>query len=156
VSQKITPCLWFDHQAEEAAEYYISIFPNSRMEGILRAGDDDSAPAIVVAFNLNGQSFQAINGGPHFSFTEAVSFSIDCANQQEVDYYWDTLIGDGGEPSQCGWLKDKYGLSWQVVPRPFIEMMQSPDRRRANQAMQRMMSMTKLDLAELQAAYDAD
>jgi predicted 3-demethylubiquinone-9 3-methyltransferase (glyoxalase superfamily) len=156
LSQQITPCLWFDHNAEEAVNYYVSRFPNSQVDSILRSGDDDSAPAIFISFRLNGQPFQAINGGPEFSFTEAISFSVDCANQQEIDYYWDTLIGDGGKPIECGWLKDKYGLSWQIVPRQFIEMMQSPDRRRADQAMQRMLQMTKLDIAELQKAYDAD
>ncbi|MGI9252621.1 MAG: VOC family protein [Thermomicrobiales bacterium] len=155
----ITPCLWFDANAEEAAEFYCSIFPNSRIIHVYRFTEtmpDPDGNVLFIEFELNGQPFQALNGGPLFPFTEAVSFVIECLDQAEVDHYWDILTADGGAPVQCGWLKDKFGLSWQVVPPGFDTMLRSPDRRRAAQAMRAMMDMVKLDLAQLQAAFDAD
>jgi predicted 3-demethylubiquinone-9 3-methyltransferase (glyoxalase superfamily) len=156
MTQPIAPCLWFDGNAEEAVNYYLSVFQDSRVLHVDRfsaVGPDPDAPVVFIEFELNRQPFQAINGGPQFSFTEAVSFSIPCADQAEVDYYWDTLT-HGGEPGQCGWLKDRYGVSWQVVPRRLIELLRDPDRERAGQVMRRMLQMTKLDIAELQAAYE--
>lgn len=157
MTKPIAPCLWFDGNAEEAVEYYVSIFENSRVLHVDRfsdVGPDPDAPVVFIEFQINGQPFQAVNGGPEFSFTEAVSFAIECANQAEVDHYWNTLTQDGGEPSQCGWLKDKYGVSWQVVPRRLNELLRDADRERAGQTMRRMLQMTKLDIAELQVAYD--
>jgi predicted 3-demethylubiquinone-9 3-methyltransferase (glyoxalase superfamily) len=156
MSQKITPFLWFDTQAEEAANFYVSIFPDSEILGVSRYGEGSPGPAgsvMTVAFRLAGQEFTALNGGPHFTFTEALSFVIDCGAQDEVDHYWDALTADGGEPSQCGWLKDKYGLSWQITPRVLIELLQDEDRERANRVMQAMLRMTKIDIAKLQEAY---
>jgi len=157
MTRPITPCLWFDGNAEEAVEYYVSIFKNSKVLHVDRfsdVGPDPDAPVVFIEFQINGHPFQAINGRPEFSFTEAVSFSIACANQEEVDYYWDTLTREG-EPSQCGWLKDKYGVSWQIVPTVLMELMRDADREKAGQVMRRMLQMTKLDIAELQAAYEA-
>jgi len=156
MTQPIAPCLWFDGNAEEAVAYYVSIFKDSKVLHVDRfsdVGPDPDAPVIFIEFQINGQPFQALNGGPEFPFTEAVSFAIECANQDEVDYYWNTLTEDG-EPSQCGWLKDKYGVSLQVVPRRLNELLRDADRERAGQAMRRMLQMTKLDIAELQAAYN--
>ncbi len=155
VTQPIAPCLWFDGNAEDAVDYYVSVFKDSRVLHVDRFGDDcpdPEAPVVFIEFQINGQPFQAINGGPQFNFTEAVSFAIECANQEEVDTYWDTLTREG-EPSQCGCLKDKYGVSWQVVPRVLNDLLRDPDRVRAGQVMRRMLQMTKLDIAELQAAY---
>jgi predicted 3-demethylubiquinone-9 3-methyltransferase (glyoxalase superfamily) len=152
----ITPCLWFDGNGEEAVNYYVSVFRDSQVLHVGRYSDegpDPDAPAVLIEFQINGQPFQAINGGPAFPFTEAVSFAIVCADQDEVDYYWNALL-DGGEPSQCGWLKDRYGVSWQVVPQALTDLLQDPDRKRAGQVMRRMLQMVKLDVAELQAAYD--
>lgn len=156
MAQPITPCLWFDGNAEEAVNYYLSVFKDSKIMQIDRwseVGPDPDAPVIFIEFQINGQPFQALNGGPEFHFTEAISFSIECDSQDEVDYYWNTLTQEG-EPSQCGWLKDRYGVSWQVVPRVLNEMTRDADRERAGQVMRRMLQMTKLDIAELQAAYD--
>jgi predicted 3-demethylubiquinone-9 3-methyltransferase (glyoxalase superfamily) len=156
MDKPITPCLWFDGNAEEAVAYYVSIFKDSRVVHVDRysdTGPDPDAPVVFIEFQINGQPFQAINGGPEFSFSEAVSFSISCTSQDEVDYYRDTFTAEG-EPSQCGWLKDKYGVSWQIVPVALFEMMRDADRKRAGQAMRRMLQMTKIDIAELQAAYD--
>jgi predicted 3-demethylubiquinone-9 3-methyltransferase (glyoxalase superfamily) len=157
VKQPIAPCLWFDSIAEEAVNYYVSVFPDSRVLHVDRysdVGPDPEAPVVFIEFQINGQPFQAINDGPLFTFSEAISFSIECEDQQEVDYYWNTLIGDGGEPSECGWLKDKYGVSWQVVPRVLNELLRDADRERGGRVMRRMLQMQKLDIAELQAAYD--
>lgn len=151
----IAPCLWFDGNAEDAVQFYGSVFPNSRVTHVDRyndVGPDPEAPVVFIEFELNHQPFQAINGGPEFSFTEAISLSISCADQDEVDYYWDALIA-GGESMACGWLKDRYGVAWQVVPRRLFEMMRDPDRERAGRAMRRMLEMTKLDVAELEAAF---
>ena len=157
MTQPIAPCLWFDGNAEEAVNCYVSIFKGSNVLHVDRfsdVGPDPDAPVGFIEFQINGQPFQAVNGGTRFPFTEAVSFAIGCANQDEVDYYWNTLT-QGGAPGQCGWLKDRYGVSWQVVPRVLNELLRDPDRARAGQAMRRMLQMTKLDVAELRAAFDA-
>lgn len=153
--QKITPFLWFDTQAEEAAAFYVSIFPNSRILEVSRYGEVGPGPEgsiMTVAFELAGQGFVGLNGGPMFRFTEAVSFAINCQDQAEVDAYWDKLIADGGSPGRCGWLKDRFGLSWQVVPEALPRLMQDPDAAKAQRVMQAMMGMTKIIVADLQAA----
>jgi predicted 3-demethylubiquinone-9 3-methyltransferase (glyoxalase superfamily) len=155
---KITPNLWFDTQAEEAAEFYVSVFPNSHVENVLRYGEAGPRPAgmvMLVDFVLDGQDYSAINGGPEFTFDEAVSFLINCANQKEVDYYWEKLT-EGGEEVQCGWLKDKYGLSWQVVPSGMEEALNDPDPARSERAMKAMLGMKKIDIAALHAAADGN
>ena len=153
---KISPCLWFDGEAEEAARFYTSLFPNSHIDSVDRSpADTPSGPegsVITVNFTLAGQSYLALNGGPDFKFNEAVSFSIDCDDQAEVDRYWDALLADGGEPSVCGWLHDRFGLSWQVIPRQLPEMLNSKDRDAARRAMQAMLKMVKIDVAELERA----
>jgi predicted 3-demethylubiquinone-9 3-methyltransferase (glyoxalase superfamily) len=155
---KITPCLWFDGQAEEAAELYTSLVPDSRIDGVQRSPADNPSTSkgevLTVDFTLAGQKFIGLNGGPDFKFNEAVSFSIDCADQAEVDKYWDALIEDGGEPSQCGWLKDRFGVSWQVIPRQLPEMLQSPDREGAERAMNAMLKMTKIEVDKLREAFE--
>ena len=155
---KITPCLWFDGTAEDAAQFYRSIFPDSRIDKIHRsAADNPSGSAgdvLTVDFSLAGQPFIGLNGGPEFRFSEAVSFSIDCADQAEVDRYWVALVQGGGEHSVCGWLKDRFGVSWQVIPRQLPEMLDGPDREGAARAMKAMLEMTKLDVEKLREAYD--
>jgi len=154
--QKITPFLWFDHQAEEAAKFYTSVFPGSAIHLVTHYGEGAPMPAgtvMTVAFELEGQKFTALNGGPHFKFTEAISFVVHCETQQEVDHYWDTLSADGGQVIQCGWLKDKFGVTWQIVPATFIEMMRDRDTERKSRVMKAMMKMKKLDIAELEAAW---
>ena len=157
---KISPCLWFDGDAEEAARLYTSLFPNSHIDSVDRSpADTPSGPegtVITVNFTLAGRSYIALNGGPDFKFTEAVSFSIDCDDQAEVDRYWDALLADGGEPSVCGWLRDRFGLSWQGIPRQLPEMLNSKDRDAARRAMQAMLKMVKIDVAELERAYSGD
>jgi predicted 3-demethylubiquinone-9 3-methyltransferase (glyoxalase superfamily) len=157
---KISPCLWFDGDAEEAARLYTSLFPNSHIDSVDRSpADTPSGPegtVITVSFTLAGRLYIALNGGPDFKFTEAVSFSIDCDDQAEVDRYWDALLADGGEPSVCGWLRDRFGLSWQVIPRQLPEMLNSKDRDAARRAMQAMLKMVKIDVAELERAYSGD
>ena len=157
---KISPCLWFDGDAEEAARLYTSLFPNSQIDSVDRSpADTPSGPegtVITVNFTLAGRSYIALNGGPDFKFTEAVSFSIDCDDQAEVDRYWDALLADGGEPSVCGWLRDRFGLSWQAIPRQLPEMLKSKDRDAARRAMQAMLKMVKIDVAELERAYSGD
>ncbi len=158
VTQKITPFLWFDDSAEEATNFYVSIFKNSEVLSINRYGEAGPGAAGTVmstSFGLDGQEFMALNGGPHFKFTEAVSFFIDCKTQDEVDGLWEKL-SDGGETSQCGWLKDKFGLSWQVIPSALGEMLGDKDRERANRVMQAMLQMTKIDIAKLKEAYDQE
>jgi predicted 3-demethylubiquinone-9 3-methyltransferase (glyoxalase superfamily) len=154
---KITPFLWFDNQAEEAAEFYVSIFPNSRITEVSRYGDAGPGPAgsaMVVAFALDGNSYLALNGGPdHFKFDESISFSIDCANQDQVDHYWYSL-SEGGAEIACGWLHDKFGLRWQVVPSELPKLLNDPDPGRARRATEAMLTMTKLDIAALLAAAD--
>ena len=152
----ITPNLWFDTQGLEAAEYYVSIFPNSKVTNVTYYNDAGPGPAgtvLTVDFVLDGQEFTAINGGPEFTFTEAISLLINCADQEEVDYYWDKLT-EGGQEVQCGWVKDRYGLSWQVCPVGMIELLQDPDPERSARAMRAMFGMKKLDIAALQAAAD--
>ena len=155
---KISPCLWFDGQAEEAAALYTSLIPDSRIERVNRSpGETPSGPegmVLSVDFTLAGESYQALNGGPDFKFNEAISLSIDCEDQAEVDRYWDALIADGGEPSVCGWLKDRFGVSWQVVPRVLPEMLNSADGPAAKRALEAMLQMTKLDVAKLRDAYE--
>ena len=154
---KITPFLWFDTQAEEAANFYCSIFKNSKILNLARYPEGSPAPVgsvMTVEFELDGQRFIALNAGPHFKFNEAISFSIDCKNQAEVDEYWSKLTSGGGQESMCGWLKDKYGLSWQVNPTALGQMMSDPDREKAKRVMQAMLQMKKIDIAELErAAY---
>lgn len=159
---KITPCLWFDGKAQQAAEFYTGIFPNSKMGTISRyteAGREhhgqEPGSVLMVAFELDGTAFSALNGGPMFKFTEAVSFQISCDSQDEVDHYWDQL-SEGGDDNaqQCGWLKDRYGLSWQVVPKALLEMISSPDTLKAGRALQAMMDMKKLDIATLRRAFE--
>lgn len=155
--QKITPMLWFDKEAEEAANLYVSIFKNSRVEEVSRYPEGSPAPAgsvMMVKFNLDGQDFLALNAGPHFKFTEAISFVVDCGDQEEVDHFWNKLTADGGQESQCGWLKDKFGLSWQITPRILVELMQDKDPERAKRAMQAMMQMKKIDIAKLKQAAE--
>jgi predicted 3-demethylubiquinone-9 3-methyltransferase (glyoxalase superfamily) len=161
ISQKISPCLWFDNQAEQAANFYISIFKKSKIIQISRYGEvgqevHGRAPGSVmtVAFELDGQAFTALNGGPIFKFNEAISFQIYCDTQQEVDHYWDKLSA-GGDPKaqQCGWLKDKYGLSWQVVPRILIDMITDPDSRKSERVFGAMLQMKKIDIEKLKKAY---
>jgi predicted 3-demethylubiquinone-9 3-methyltransferase (glyoxalase superfamily) len=153
---RITPNLWFDTESEEAAEFYVSVFPNSEVRNVSyynEAGPRPAGTVLTVEFVLDGQDFTAINGGPQFPFTEAISLLINCADQDEVDYYW-AKLSEGGEEGQCGWLKDRYGVSWQVVPRGMEEMLGDPDPARAQRAMQAMLGMKKLDLAALKAAAD--
>ena len=154
---RITANLWFDDNGKEAAEYYVSVFPNSEITDVTHygeAGPGVPGSVLTVTFVLDGTPFTIINGGPQFTFDEAVSFEISCADQAEVDYYWDTLTGDGGEESQCGWLKDRFGLSWQVVPEGWEALFNDADPARANRAMQAMLGMQKLDIAALEAAAD--
>jgi predicted 3-demethylubiquinone-9 3-methyltransferase (glyoxalase superfamily) len=153
---RITPNLWFDTEGQEAAEFYVSVFPNSKITSISHYGEAGPRPAgtvLTVDFTLDGQEFTAINGGPEFHFDEAISLLIDCADQDEVDYYW-TKLSEGGEESQCGWLKDRYGLSWQVVPAGLGELLTDPDPKRGQRAMKAMLGMQKLELAALRAAAD--
>ncbi len=155
---KFTTCLWYDGNAEEAAQLYTSLFPDSRIVSIERLASDapgmQEGDVVTVAFELGGRSFVGLNGGPQFPFTEAISIQVDCADQAEVDRYWDALIADGGEESQCGWLKDKFGLSWQIVPAQLNVLLKSSDPDAARRTMQAMLQMQKLDVAELQAAHD--
>jgi predicted 3-demethylubiquinone-9 3-methyltransferase (glyoxalase superfamily) len=156
MGQKITPFLWFDNQAEEAANFYVSIFKNSEILGLSRygeAGPGEAGTVMVADFKLDGQHVIALNGGPHYKLTEAFSFQIDCESQEEVDYYWDNLLAGGGEPSQCGWLKDKFGLSWQVVPRRLMELLGDSDSEKASRVMQAMLQMVKIDIPKLEEAY---
>ena len=153
---KITPNLWFDTQAEEAAGFYTSVFKNSRIVSVARYPEGGPGPAgtvMTVEWELDGQRFVGINGGPQFTFDEAVSFQIDCADQEEIDYYW-AALSDGGEEGPCGWLKDRFGLSWQVVPRGMDELFSDPDPAKAQRAMQAMLLMNKLDIAALRSAAE--
>ncbi len=155
--QRISPFLWFDTQAEEAATYYASVFRNSKIHKITRYGDAGPGPkgsVMTVEFELDGQPFIALNGGPHFKFNEAVSFSVDCGDQREVDEYWAKLSA-GGEEGPCGWLKDKYGLSWQINPRVLGQMLGDSDPAKAKRVMEAMLKMKKIDIAALKRAYDA-
>jgi predicted 3-demethylubiquinone-9 3-methyltransferase (glyoxalase superfamily) len=153
------PCLWFDGTAEEAANLYISLLPDSRIDRVWRSpADTPSGPAgmvLTVDFTLAGQHFQGLNGGPEFRFNESVSFVIECDDQAEVDRLWDALSADGGEPGPCGWIKDRFGLSWQVTPRRLNELLDDPDPERARRAMEAMLKMGKIEIAELEQAADA-
>jgi predicted 3-demethylubiquinone-9 3-methyltransferase (glyoxalase superfamily) len=154
---KITPFLWFNGNAEEAANFYTSIFPNSKILETSHYGEGMPFPAgtvLVVNFSLDGNEIRALNGGPEFSFSEAISLQIDCANQEEIDYFWDKLTADGAEPGPCGWLKDKYGLSWQVVPENLGELIEGEDAAGSQRAGQALMQMGKLDIAKLREAYE--
>lgn len=161
--QKITPCLWFDDQAEEAARFYTSVFPNSRITATSRYGEAGKeihgravGSVMTVAFELDGQSFTALNGGPVFKFNEAISFQVSCENQEEVDYYWEKLSQGGDENAQqCGWLKDRYGASWQVIPRILPDLLSDPDSRKSQGAMEALLGMKKLDIAALEQASHA-
>ncbi len=152
--QKITPFLWFDHQAEEAAAFYASIFPNSKIAKVVRYGATGPRPpgsAMTVEFQLQGQRFVALNGGPHFKFTEAISFVVNCETQDEVDSYWEKLSAGGGEVA-CGWLKDKFGLSWQIVPTALVELLSDPDPEKSGRVMKALQTMKKLDIRALREA----
>ena len=160
--QKITPCLWFDNQAEEAAKFYVSLFENSAMGAVTRYGKEGfevhgrpEGSVLTVSFRLEGQEFTALNGGPHFKFSEAISFVVRCETQTEVDRYWDKLGGGGDQRAQqCGWLKDKYGVSWQIVPAALFEMMSGTDRIKSERVMRAVLQMKKLDVAALRRAYE--
>jgi predicted 3-demethylubiquinone-9 3-methyltransferase (glyoxalase superfamily) len=156
---KIVPNLWFDTEAQEAAEFYCSVFPNSKVTGIshyTEGSPGEPGTVMTVSWELDGNSFVGINGGPQFQFSEAVSLEIRCADQEEVDHYWEKLTEGGGSEGQCGWLKDRYGLSWQVVPAGMEEVFADSDPKRAERAMKAMLQMTKLDVAALQRAADGD
>jgi predicted 3-demethylubiquinone-9 3-methyltransferase (glyoxalase superfamily) len=153
------PCLWFDGKAEEAAEFYTGLLPDSTIDKVWKSpAETPSGPAgmvLVVDFTLAGQRMQALNGGPDFTFNEAISFVIECADQAEVDRLWDALTADGGEPGPCGWLKDRFGLSWQIVPEELNRMLDDPDPERARRAMEAMLKMGKIEVEELRRAADA-
>jgi predicted 3-demethylubiquinone-9 3-methyltransferase (glyoxalase superfamily) len=154
--QKITPFLWFDSQAEEAANFYLSIFKNSRIVNVARYGEAGPGPrgsVMTIAFNLDGQDFVALNGGPEFAFTPAISFVVNCKTQEEVDHFWQKL-SQGGKPSQCGWLKDKFGVSWQVVPTVLGELLGDKDAKKSRRAMEAMLQMQKIDIQKLKEASD--
>jgi predicted 3-demethylubiquinone-9 3-methyltransferase (glyoxalase superfamily) len=157
MSQKITPSLWFDMNAEEAANFYVDLFDDGRILNVARYPEGSPGPAgevMTVEWELNGQKFVGINGGPQFQFSEAVSFMISCKDQDEVDYFWDRLTADGGKEGQCGWLTDRFGLAWQVVPEGMDEVFNDPDPAKAERSMAAMMKMKKLDIAELRAAAE--
>ena len=152
--KRITPCLWFDTEGEEAANFYTSVFRNSRILGVTHYGEAGPRPAgtvLTVNFELDGQEFVALNGGPEFTFDEAISFQISCQDQDEVDYYWGKLT-EGGEEGPCGWLKDRFGLSWQVVPTRLMELLEDPDAGKSQRAMQAMLGMKKIDIAAVEQA----
>lgn len=150
--QKITPFLWFDDNAEEAVNFYVSVFKNSKVGTMTRRGD--SGAVTMATFQLEGQEFMALNGGPHFKFTEAISLFVNCETQEEVDLLWERLIADGGQESQCGWLKDKFGLSWQIIPSSLGRMLHDEDPARAGRVMQAMLQMRKIDIRGLKQAYE--
>ena len=156
--QKIVPCLWFDGDAEEAAAFYVTLLPDSRIDRVVRSPADNPSMkrggVLIVDFTLAGQQYTGLNGGPQYKFTEAVSFQIMCDDQAEVDRLWSAIEGNGGQPVACSWIKDRWGLSWQIVPRVMLEMLASEDRAAAERAMKAMMDMVKLDVAELRKAYD--
>jgi predicted 3-demethylubiquinone-9 3-methyltransferase (glyoxalase superfamily) len=158
-AKKLTPCLWFDTQAEEAAKFYVSVFKNSKLGRISHYGQDaqgkKAGSVMVVEFDINGQTFTALNGGPQYKFTEAVSFQVACDSQEEIDYFWSKL-SEGGEVGPCGWLKDKYGLSWQVFPSVLPKMLMDSDKNRSVRVMGAFMKMKKFDLAALERAYDGE
>jgi predicted 3-demethylubiquinone-9 3-methyltransferase (glyoxalase superfamily) len=161
--QKITPFLWFDDQAEEAVKFYTSIFKNSKVGRILRYGEEAAkvsqtgrpvGSVLTIEFEIEGQKFTALNGGPAFKFNESISFVVNCDTQKEVDYFWGKLTADGGQESQCGWLKDKFGVSWQVVPRALIEMLRDKDSEKSERVMKAMLQMQKINIKTLEEAYE--
>jgi two-component system sensor histidine kinase QseC len=157
--QKIVPCLWFDRNGEEALKFYSAIFPNSRVTDTLLWGETNperQGTLLTATFELDGQSFMVLNGGPHYKFTPAISMAVHCETQAEVDHYWEKLLEGGGQPVQCGWLTDRFGVSWQTVPMPMIRMFQDKDSAKAARAMRAMMKMIKLDIAEVQRAFDGE
>jgi predicted 3-demethylubiquinone-9 3-methyltransferase (glyoxalase superfamily) len=157
ISQKITPFLWFDTEAEEAVNFYTSIFKDAKIDEVMRVGDAGPGPkgsVLTISFEIAGMKFVALNGGPQYKFTPAVSFMINCETQEEIDHYWDRLLDGGGTTQACGWLTDKYGLSWQVTPVVLFKMLNDPDREKSGRAMKQMMEMVKLDIAPLQKAYE--
>ncbi len=160
MSDKITTVLWFDGNAEEAATFYVSLFPDSRIDKVVRSPADNPSMkeggVLVVDFTLAGRKYSGLNGGPTFQFTEAVSFMVHCEDQSEVDRLWEALIADGGRPSQCGWLKDRFGLSWQITPQEMLDMLSSDDRDASRRAMEAMMTMSKLDVATLRRAFEGE
>jgi predicted 3-demethylubiquinone-9 3-methyltransferase (glyoxalase superfamily) len=160
--QKITPFLWFDGKAEEAAKFYTSIFKNSKIGRILRYDEETAkvsqsgrpvGSVLTIEFEIEGQKFVALNGGPQFKFNESISFVVNCETQKEVDYFWEKLTADGGEESQCGWLRDKFGVSWQVTPTTLIDMLHDKDAKKSERVMKAMLQMQKIDLEKLKAAY---
>ena len=156
--QKITPFLWFDTESEEAAKFYTSIFPNSRILDISRYGSAGPRPegmVMTVSFELDGQRFEALNGGTNFTFNEAISFEVECEDQEEVDSYWEQLTADGGEPGPCGWLKDRFGVSWQIVPKRLMELLADQDKDKAQRVMAAMLEMGKIEIDELERAAGA-
>lgn len=156
---KITPFLWFDNQAEEAMNFYTSIFKNSKKGSVSYYGEGAPLPAgtaMSVTFELDGQEFMGLNAGPIFKFNEAISFFVDCEDQAEVDYFWEKLTADGGEESQCGWLKDKFGMSWQIIPKALGKMLSDADGEKSGRAMQAMLQMKKIQVDELQRAFDGN
>ena len=154
---ELTTCLWFDTQGEDAARFYVDLFPNSRLGSTVPYAQGERAgQPMTVDFELNGSKFVALNGGPDFTFSEAISFQIPCADQAEVDHYWNALIAGGGEEGPCGWLRDRYGLSWQIVPRALTELLSDPDRAKSQRVMAAMLEMGKIDVAELERAYSGD
>jgi predicted 3-demethylubiquinone-9 3-methyltransferase (glyoxalase superfamily) len=156
IKQRISTCLWFDGQAEEAANFYVSIFRNSKITAVSRHGEGGPGPkgsVMVIGFELDGQAFTALNGGPMFKFTEAISMIVHCETQAEVDHYWEKL-SEGGQEGRCAWLKDKFGVSWQIVPTALIELMQDKDAAKSARVMRAMLAMTKIDIAGLRRAYE--
>ena len=158
ITQKIEPCLWYDGKAEEAANFYVSVFPDSQVDGVVRSALDwpagKAGDAILVSFTIAGMQFLALNGGPDEPFNNSVSMSVTCEDQEEVNYYWDSLMADSGSPFACGWLQDKFGLRWQIVPDALTEMMRDEDREKATRVMDAMMQMIKFDIAKLKEAYE--
>jgi predicted 3-demethylubiquinone-9 3-methyltransferase (glyoxalase superfamily) len=161
--QKITPCLWFDTKAEQAANFYCAVFDNSKITTVSRYGEEGhdihgkpAGSVMAVEFELNGQKFAALNGGPQFKFDEAISFQIHCKDQNEVDYFWEKLIADGGKEGPCGWLKDKFGLSWQVVPTALFEMLTDKDHAASQRVTKAFLQMKKFDIAALKRAFEGD
>lgn len=158
ITQKITPFFWFDKQAEEAVDFYTSVFKQSKVNKLIRCGNSGPGPegsVMTASFELEGMEFTALNGGPHYKINQAISFVINCESQEEVDYYWDRLA-DGGEIQQCGWLTDKFGVAWQVVPVALPEMLSDPDPQKTQRVVEAMMQMVKLDIATLRRAYDQE